>query len=255
MIWRCRDYAIDLSRVRVMAILNVTPDSFSGDGLYGSPEEVLRRARRCVEEGADLIDIGGESTRPGATPLPWEEEWARVEPVAAAVAALGVPASIDTYHPETAERALAAGVSVLNCVFPEPVPEMAEFARESGAGLIIPSSALDALPFREELSRQTVIDPMIGFGTTREEDIALLGSLRRLAMRAPVCAGVSRKRIVKRLAGKKVLGKNPGGTLAAALWCAMNGASVLRVHDVAETVQALRVTEALAEALPGGGEA
>ena len=264
----CRNLTLDLSRTRVMAIVNVTPDSFSDGGRYYRPEEALARAVNCLEEGADILDFGGESTRPGATPLSWEEEWARLEPVFAGLPGAlrkarlaAVPVSVDTYHPETARRALSAGCHIVNCVYPGPVPEMVRIAAEHGAALVAPCrgaaewSALRAsrpgilgAEKAASFERQIVIDPEIGFGTTREEDIALLGGLRRLAECAPVCVGVSRKRLVKKITGEKRLGKNLGGCLGAAIWCAMNGASVVRVHDVAETVQALAVARAFASA-------
>ena len=109
---------------KVMGIVNVTPDSFSDGGQFFRPEEAIRRARNLVAEGADIIDLGGESTRPGATPIGWEEEWNRIEPVLGKVADLGAMVSVDTYHPETAERAIAAGAHIINCVYAEPIPEM-----------------------------------------------------------------------------------------------------------------------------------
>ena len=237
---------------KVMGIVNVTPDSFSDGGHYFSPEEAVRRARNMVEEGADIIDLGGESTRPGATPIGWEEEWQRIEPVlnklfsgAVPKAAGGpVPISVDTYHPETAERAVAAGAKIINCVFAEPVSAMFDICAKSGAELVIPATSLGSVP-KETGPVPIYLDPMIGFGTTREEDLALLKSVPELAKRGRVLVGASRKRIVKKLTGEKVTGKNLGGNLAIAVWCAMHGASVVRVHDVRETVQALRVAAAL----------
>ena len=237
---------------KVMGIVNVTPDSFSDGGRYFTPEEAVRRARNLVDEGADIIDLGGESTRPGATPIGWEEEWQRLEPVLNGLSAGSVPKaaegsvpiSVDTYHPETAERAVAAGAKIINCVFPEPVPAMFDICAKNGAELVIPSSALGSVP-NETGSVPIYLDPMIGFGTTREEDLALLKSVPELAKRGRVLVGASRKRIVKKLTGEKVTGKNLGGNLAIAVWCAMHGASVVRVHDVRETVQALRVISAL----------
>ena len=237
---------------KVMGIVNVTPDSFSDGGRYFAPEEAVRRARNLVDEGADIIDLGGESTRPGATPIGWEEEWRRLEPVLTELskgsvpnASEGsVPISVDTYHPETAERAVAAGAKIINCVFPEPVPAMFDICAKSGAELVIPATSLGSVP-NETGSVPIYLDPMIGFGTTREEDLALLRAVPELSKRGRVLVGASRKRIVKKLTGEKVMGKNLGGNLAIAVWCAMHGASVVRVHDVRETVQALRVIEAL----------
>ena len=232
---------------KVMGIVNVTPDSFSDGGKFNTPEEAIRRAKNLIEEGAAIIDIGGESTRPGATPLKWDEEWARVEPVLRGLSPQlkgSVPISIDTYHPETAERAVALGARIINCVFAESVPAMFDICAKSGAELVIPSASLGTVPC-EAGPVPIYLDPMIGFGTTREEDLALLQSVPELAKKGRVLVGASRKRIVKKLTGEKVTGKNVGGNLAIALWCAQHGASVVRVHDVRETVQALRVMEAL----------
>ena len=245
---------------KVMGIVNVTPDSFSDGGKFNTPEEAIRRAKNLVEEGADIIDIGGESTRPGATPISWEEEWARIEPV---LKGLTTPAfqpfnsstfqlSVDTYHPETAERAVAAGAKIVNCVYAEPVPEMCRIIAEAAPDteLVVPAKVLDSqlATLKSQLvtlSSRLYLDPMIGFGTTREEDLAILQTIPELAKKGRVLIGASRKRIVKRLTGEKVPGKDLAGNLTIALWAAMNGASVVRVHDVRETVQALKVLAAL----------
>ena len=288
---------------RVMGIVNVTPDSFSDGGKFFRPEEAIRRARNLIDEGADIIDLGGESTRPGAIPLGWEEEWSRLEPVlrglspsrtgsvplemgtvpaetgsvpsrmGSAPSQMGsvpsqmgtVPISVDTYHPETAERALADGASIINCVKSEPIPEMLKLCAKFGAELVLPASAMGSVPSQTgSVPSQTgtvppemgsvpsqmgsvpiYLDPMIGFGTTREEDLERLKSIPLLATRGRVLVGASRKRIVKKLTGEKVPGKDLAGNLTIAVWAAMNGASVVRVHDVRETVQALKVLAAL----------
>ena len=255
---------------KVMGIVNVTPDSFSDGGKFNTPEEAIRRAKNLVEEGAAIIDIGGESTRPGATPISWEEEWARIEPVITSLgrdacpqASAGVSEkrpyqlSVDTYHPETAERAVRLGATIVNCVYPEPVEAMLEIlASNSGVELVIPSKLIDSKlsTLNSQLSTfnsRLYLDPMIGFGTTREEDLEILRTIPELAKKGRVLIGASRKRIVKRLTGEKVPGKDLAGNLTIALWAAMNGASVVRVHDVRETVQALKVLSALkGEALP-----
>ncbi len=228
-------------KCQVMGIVNVTPDSFSDGGQFYRPEEAVRRAKNLIADGADIIDLGGESTRPGATPLKWEEEWARLGPVVTQLAGT-IPLSIDTYHPETAARAIAAGATIINCVARDAVPAMAEL---NPPELVIPFRLGDELP--ADVSR-LYLDPMIGFGTTREEDLALLKSVPELAKRGRVLVGASRKRIVKKLTGEKMTGKNLGGNLGIALWSALNGASVVRVHDVKETVQALKVLAALEDA-------
>lgn len=241
----------------VMGIVNVTPDSFSDGGTFFSVEEAVRRARHVVEEGASFVDLGGESTRPGATPLLWEEEWARLEPVFAALEEGGIlrggkaRLSIDTYHVETAARAIERGARVVNCVYKESVPKMARLLLDHPTvELVFPARLPDplaAIPptLRAPLDGRLYLDPMIGFGTTREEDLAILKSISELASHGRVLVGASRKRIVKRLTGEKVAGKDLAGNLAIALWAASEGASVIRVHDVRETAQALRVLSAL----------
>lgn len=248
-------------KCKVMGIVNVTPDSFSDGGMYYRPEEAVRRARNLVADGADIIDLGGESTRPGSVPVGWEEEWARIEPVLKGLVCKErfdksrpdafIPISVDTYHPETAERAVAAGASIVNCVYAEPILEMYDICAKSGAELVIPAQSLGSVPKNEgsvpiyQGSVPIYLDPMIGFGTTREEDVELLRSVPELARKGRVLVGASRKRIVKKLTGEKMTGKNIGGNLGIAVWCAAHGASVVRVHDVKETVQALRVFECL----------
>lgn len=247
-----------------MGIVNITPDSFSDGVRCLRTEAALSCARALAREGADILDLGAESTRPGATPLSWQAEWARLEPVLRILVREmpTMPLSIDTYHPETAERALCLGAAILNCVYAKSVPAMLEFARKTRCGLVLPASCLfgdrgaatgDAglQALAGELRSQIVADPMIGFGTTREEDVALLGGIRRLALRVPVLVGVSRKRVIGTLTGAEDPKDRLGGSVGAAVWCAMNGASVVRAHDVKETVQALRVAGALAK----GGEA
>ena len=287
---------------RVMGIVNVTPDSFSDGGKYFRPEEAVRRALNLIDEGADIIDIGAESTRPGSVPISWEEEWSRLEPVlkglsprcppqcpsrrkglspqsvsvqsdiddranllqkdnsaknkdkisvitegsvpTSEVSEGSVPISVDTYHPETARLAVESGASIINCVYPEPVEEMLEILRENpNVELVMPVSAFGMAGV--DLLSRIYIDPMIGFGTTREEDLELLRSVPELAKKARVLVGASRKRLVKKLTGEKVTGKNLGGNLGIAVWAAMNGATVVRVHDVRETFQALKVIGAI----------
>ena len=269
-----------------MGIVNVTPDSFSDGGKYFRPEEAVRRALNLIDEGADIIDIGAESTRPGSVPISWEEEWSRLEPVLKGLSPrcasvqldeneranslqknnsankkgkfsvvsegsvpTNVPISVDTYHPETAMLAVEAGAGIINCVYPEPVEEMLTILREKPhVELVMPASAWEMGDERWEmgdLASRIYIDPMIGFGTTREEDLELLRSVPEFAKKARVLVGASRKRLVKKLTGEKVTGKNLGGNLGIAVWAAMNGASVVRVHDVRETFQALKVIGAI----------
>ena len=234
---------------KVMGIVNVTPDSFSDGGQFFKPEEAIRRAKNLIEDGADIIDLGGESTRPGATPIGWEEEWGRIEPVLeglkASIRSVG-SISVDTYHPETAEKAIKAGANIINCVYADPIPEVLKLLEGNDVELVLPVKACSLFPLPCSLFPRLYLDPMIGFNTTREEDVELLRSIPELAKKGRVLVGASRKRIVKKLVGEKsAVGKNIGGNVAIAVWAAMQGASIVRVHDVKETVQALRVIESL----------
>ena len=241
MTWTCRQFSIDLASTRVMGIVNVTPDSFSDGGLYLRPGDAVSHARALVRDGADVIDVGAESTRPGHSPLPAAAEWARLAPALRQLLRElpDVPVSVDTYHAETARRAIDAGAAAINCVY-TPDADMWSLVEESGCGFVVPAKDYRAI------GAQVLQDPMVGFGTTREEDVAILGSLRRLAARGPVLVGVSRKRVIGALSGEAAPARRLGGSVGAAVWCAMCGASVVRVHDVKETKEALAVVGALA---------
>ena len=240
-------FAMNGTPCRVMGIINVTPDSFSDGGLFLSPEAAIRRGLEMSAAGAAFLDIGGESTRPGAVPIDWEEEWRRIRPVVEGLREAPCVLSVDTYHPETAERAVAAGANLINCVYPESVPAMLEILRRSpeDVELVVPASCLGKVVFASDLGR-VYLDPMVGFGTTRDDDLALLASVSALAEKGRVLVGASRKRIVRTLAGESGTDTLLGGDIAVALWAAANGASVVRVHDVREVAQALRVWEKLA---------
>ena len=231
---------------RVMGIVNVTPDSFSDGGRFFAPEDAVRRGAELISAGAELLDIGGESTRPGATPLDWREEWRRICPVVEGLRGAPCVVSVDTYHPETAERAVEAGAKLVNCVYPEPVPAMLDVLRRApdDVELVVPASCLGKSVVSADLPR-VYLDPMIGFGTTREEDLALIRSVPELCKKGRVLLGASRKRIVRSLAGEDDTGALVGADVAVALWAAANGASVVRVHDVREVAQALRVAHKL----------
>ena len=239
--------------MKIMGILNATPDSFSDGGRFLDPDAAVRRAVAMAADGADIIDVGGESTRPGATPIGWEEEWSRIEPalrgLGACGALRGAAISVDTYHPETAERAVAAGAAIVNCVYAGSVPAMLEIlAANPGVELVMPAKSFPLPPSHFPLSPSRIyLDPMIGFGTTREEDFALLRSVPELARKGRVLVGASRKRIVRTLAGESGADSVLGGDVAVALWCMANGASVVRVHDVREVAQAVKVMRLLSK--------
>lgn len=240
----------------IMGVLNVTPDSFSDGGRFLAPEAAIARAAELKADGADIIDIGGESTRPGHKPVPESEEIARVEPVVAAVAADDGPAiSIDSYKAGTARRALAAGANILNDVWGlQRDLGMAELAAESGAPTILMHNRAeteadidivdDVLRYLErslEIANaagvrddRIILDPGFGFGKTAEQSLLLLRRLDRVAaLGFPLLIGLSRKRFIGRYSCEHVADARLPGTLAANLLAAVSGhAAVIRVHDV-----------------------
>ena len=234
--------------MKVMGILNLTPDSFSDGGKIASCEAALERALAMERDGADFIDIGGESTRPGSTPIDAETEIARIgDALKAIVKAVKIPVTVDTYHPETARFALGAGAKAINCVKAEPVAELCRIAAEAGAWVIVPAECAadaDAGKFALPLDR-IVFDPMVGFGDgTPEDDLDRLFSVRELAKKRRVLVGVSRKRFVRWLVGENEVSKTAAGNIAVARWCAKTGVEIVRVHDVRETVDSLRGDDA-----------
>ncbi len=251
-----------------MGVVNVTPDSFSDGGRFLDPEAAIAHGLALVAEGADLLDLGGESTRPGAEPVSAADEIARVVPVIAGLRArTAVPLSIDTLKPEVARAAMAAGASIWNDVTALGAPGAGETAAELGCEVILmhmqgqPRTMQDAPRYNDVVAevadflvaraeaamaagvaRERIrLDPGIGFGKTLEHNLELLRSLERIsALGFPVVLGVSRKRFIRAIDASAVEATDRlGGSLAAALWGARHGASVLRVHDVRETVQAM----------------
>ncbi len=263
-----------MTAVRVMGIVNATPDSFSDGGLFLDPDAGLDHALRLVGQGADILDIGGESSRPGAEPVSQVEEIARVAPLITSLRArTSVPISIDTVKPGVARAAVGAGASIWNDIAALAAPGAPETAAELGCEVILmhmqgEPRTMQAAPHYEDvvaevcaflLARVEVVlaagvardriwlDPGIGFGKTLAHNLALLAALDRIvALGFPVLLGASRKSFLARL---DPAAKDPahrlGGSLAAALAGALAGVTAVRVHDVAETVQALRVWEAM----------
>ncbi|MDH2380244.1 dihydropteroate synthase [Bradyrhizobium sp. CER78] len=251
----------------VMGILNVTPDSFSDGGQFIAPKQALAQARRLVAEGADIIDIGAESTRPyGSQPVTAEAELARLQPVLAEVIALGVPVSIDSMKSEVVAWALDQGAVIANDVWGlQRDAGMAAVVAARGAPMIVMHNRESADPsidimqditafFERSLdiaaragiaSDRIVLDPGIGFGKTPEQSMIALARLSELdAFRLPVLVGASRKRFISTVVPSEPQ-QRIGGSLAAHLIAARNGARIIRAHDVAETVQALRVAAAI----------
>jgi dihydropteroate synthase len=264
---------LSLDRPRLMGVVNVTPDSFSDGGAFFERERAIEHARALLAAGADIIDVGGESTRPGAAPVSPKEEIGRVEPVIRALAQSGALVSIDTRHAAVMQAALAAGARIINDVSAfRGDAESLSVAARSGAAVVLmhmagdprtmqhapryEDVALDVFDFLEERiadcvaaaipRANIVVDPGIGFGKTDRHNRALLA---RLAMfhgtGCGIVLGASRKSFIGRLGGGAAK-ERLGGSLAAALWAASRGAQIIRVHDVAETRQALAIQEAIA---------
>lgn len=268
----CAGRVLDLRRPRVMGILNVTPDSFSDGGAFFDPALALDHARAMAAAGADLIDVGGESSRPGAAPVCLEDELRRVIPVIEALAGeLPVPISVDTSKPEVMAAAVRAGAGMINDVGALGAPGALEAARDLGVPVCLmhmrgEPRTMQVAPHygdvvgevRAFLAQRSascvaggipperlVIDPGFGFGKTLDHNLALLarlGELRDLGL--PILVGLSRKSMLGAITGRAV-GERLPASLAAALLAVERGASILRVHDVAATVDALKVREAV----------
>lgn len=269
-IFDARGRRLDYSgRTLVMGILNVTPDSFSDGGRSAALADALVHARRMVEEGADIIDIGGESTRPGHTPVPVEEELRRVLPAIEALAGLPVPLSIDTQKAAVAEAALAKGASILNDIWGlMGDPDMARVAAAHDAGVVAMHNrsvvdgsvdiVADMLAFFEQALERAAragirperisLDPGIGFGKSFEQNLKALASLGEIArLGFPVLLGTSRKSLIGKVIETTPAERLPG-TIASNVIGIMAGCAMIRVHDVAAHVQAARVTEAIIHA-------
>lgn len=270
--WICRGVSLDLSRrTLIMGVLNVTPDSFSDGGQFATSAEAIRRGLALAAEGADILDIGGESTRPGSQPVSEDEEIRRVLPIVEGlVGRTSALISVDTSKPGVAGRALDAGAHIINDVTAcSGSPDMAAAIASSGAGVVLmhmqgtPATMQQApvyddvvsevgLFLRERVKTLTaagvnpeaiVVDPGIGFGKTDAHNLALLASLDRLRAAAgrPVLIGVSRKGFIGRLLDRPESSQRLAGSLAILCHCMQRGASVVRVHDVKESCDAARM--------------
>ena len=271
---RCGRFELALSRPLVMGIVNVTPDSFSDGGNFLDPQLAAAHARRLIDEGADILDIGGESTRPGARQVPVDDELARVIPVVAALANAGVPVSVDTSKPEVMRAALAAGASMIN--------DITALESNGALGLMATSDCAVCLmhmqnnpttmqqePVYQDVVAEVkaylasriefaiaagvarnriVIDPGFGFGKNAAHNFSLLRDLREFAaLGVPVLAGLSRKSSIG-LVTRRAVGERSYGSVAAALLAVERGADIVRVHDVAATRDALAVYAAMQDA-------
>jgi dihydropteroate synthase len=274
--WRCRNRVIDLTRPVVMGILNVTPDSFSDGDRYASVEAALERAARIVEEGATIIDVGGESTRPGAAAVDEKVEIARVTPVIEGIAAMSdIAISVDTSKPRVMAAAVAAGACIVNDVHALRAPGARSWAAASEVGVCLmhmqgePRTMQDSPHYddvvaevaqflvRERdaciqagIDREAIaLDPGIGFGKGLAHNLTLLKELPRFAaLGAPLLVGVSRKSFIGRILGKPVDERLYGGLGLAALAAAM-GARIVRTHDVAATRDAIGMVSAVLQGI------
>lgn len=275
----CNGRELVLDRTRIAGIVNVTADSFSDGGKFLDPQRAVEHALSLVEEGADLLDIGGESTRPGADEIGADEQIARVVPVIAALAKqVSVPISIDTSKPEVMRAAVAAGAGLINDVY----ALRRDGALDAAAALGVPVCVMHMLgqprtmqdaPYYDDVvadvhrflaerlfacqmagidKKNILVDPGFGFGKTLEHNLALLRALDRFPELAPVMVGLSRKASIGTLTGRDKATDRVAGSAAAALIAAQRGASIVRVHDVAVTRDALAVWQAVAaDAVPG----
>jgi dihydropteroate synthase len=275
----CRDRLLDLSEPCVMGVLNVTPDSFSDGGRYAGVAAAVERGVAMAGEGAAIIDVGGESTRPGAADVDVQDELARVVPVIEQlVVRVAVPISVDTSKPEVMRAAIAAGASLVNDVKALQAPGALEAVAGTGAAVclmhmqgeprtmqVAPSYADVVADVRRFLAARVeaclaagigreriCVDPGIGFGKSAEHNLALLAAIDRLAEPGlPVLIGVSRKSLVGIITGRPPEGRLAGSVAFAAL-AVMGGAAIIRAHDVAETLDAVKVASALKCAASGG---
>lgn len=275
----CRRAVLDLAEPAVMGVLNVTPDSFSEGSDAVDPATAVTRGRRLAAEGAAIVDVGGESTRPGAAPVPVAVEIDRVVPVIGRLAAdLAVPVSVDTSKPEVMRAAVAAGAQMINDVRALTAPGALEAAAEAGAAVCLmhmqgePATMQDdptygdvvaevrdylqaraAACLAAGIARERIcIDPGIGFGKRVEHNLALLARLDELAgLGFPVLLGVSRKSLIGIITGRPA-GARLAGSIAFAALAVARGAAIVRAHDVAATLDAVKAAAALRRATPGG---
>jgi dihydropteroate synthase len=270
-IFRCGRFLLDVSTPKVMGILNLTPDSFYDGGRYASRDAAIRQAERMVQDGADIIDIGGESTRPGAAVVSTQEEIDRVIPIVEVLRDMSVPLSIDTSKPEVMTAALLAGADMINDIRAFQLPGALRAVADRSCGLCImhmqndPQTMqvspeyddvlyevsqflrkrVDALVGSGVSEDRIMIDPGFGFGKSVEHNVTLLAGLRRFTdLGWPVLLGISRKSMLGALTGRSTEDRLPASVAAVMLGVA-RGARIVRVHDVAATVDALKIWHAV----------
>jgi dihydropteroate synthase len=275
-VWRCRDRVFPLGeRTLLMGVVNVTPDSFSDGGRFLHTDDAVKQALQLWGDGADIVDVGGESTRPGAEPVSLDEEIARVVPVVARLRteAPDLAISVDTRHPEVARAALAAGADIVNDVTAAADPGTVDVVSATGAGVVLMhmrgeprtmqehptyddvvaevrgflADRIDLLVAAGVPTDRLCVDPGIGFGKTTAHNLALLreiASFRGLGV--PVLVGASRKRFIGELSGVDDPADRVDGTAGAVAWCAAQGVDLVRVHDVKAMARVVKVVDAIA---------
>lgn len=270
---RCGRFVLELTRPKIMGIVNLTDDSFSGDGLAGDVARAIGQGRQLVADGADFLDVGAESSRPGALPVPVEQELARVLPVLAGLRDCGVPLSVDTAKPEVMVAVLAAGADMINDIAALQSPAALAAVADSDCAVCLmhmqgAPRTMQQAPYYDEVvaevarffaqrlvavtaagvaAERLVFDPGFGFGKTLAHNLALLRHLGALSAGGrPLLAGLSRKSMLGALTGRPAAERLPA-SVAAALLAVQRGAAIVRVHDVAATRDALNILEALEE--------
>jgi dihydropteroate synthase len=273
LLWRAGPYALDIAgRTQVMGIINVTPDSFSDGGLFFHPEVAVSLGMQMAVDGADILDVGGESTRPGSEPVPVDEEVNRVLPVIKRLAAeVRIPISIDTRHVAVAQAGVDVGASIINDVTAGAEPGMFEVARDAGAGMVLmhmrgePNTMQQFTDYEDVVvevkayladrlsaaveagleAERLAVDPGLGFAKTEKQNYELMRDIASfLDLGRPLLVGPSRKSFIGKVLATEV-GERMEGTAGAVAWLAGQGAHVVRVHDVKEMVRVVRVVDAI----------
>jgi dihydropteroate synthase len=273
--WRCREHVLPLGeRTLVMGIVNVTPDSFSDGGMFDDAAQAVKHGLQLVADGADILDVGGESTRPGSDSVTTDEELGRVIPVIEGLhaEAPGTAISVDTRHAAVARRAIEAGADIVNDVSAAADPDMLSLVRDTGVGLVLmhmrgePKTMQEHPVYDDVVSEvrgflasrigsavaagvprdRLCVDPGIGFGKDLGHNLALLHAIGTFTeLRVPLLVGVSRKRFIGQLTGVDDPAERVDGTAGAVSWCAARGVDVVRVHDVREMTRVVRVVDAI----------
>lgn len=264
--WQCGRFCLDFKRPQIMGIVNCTPDSFSGEGIFENPKAAIARAESHIHNGAQILDIGAESSRPFSDPIDSDEEWRRLFPVLKEVVGWNIPISVDTYHPQTMVRALDLGVDFINDITGMQNPQSRLAVKNSSCGVCVmhmqnnPKTMQTAPQYDDVVKNVTdffntqktvcqadgiaknrlIFDPGFGFGKTLNQNLALARALKEWSTKMLLLVGFSRKSMLGEITGRDVRHRITASAVAA-LWAAENGAHILRVHDVAQTSDALKI--------------